>query len=102
MFFRCLRDISRQVQALSPDERTGDVVQRFLDDPELASLPVVDGTRPVGMISRGDTLAVGCVHPDLDDCRTHHQLSLLLADAKASAKQAPGSHLIVSRRRKVG
>ncbi|WP_111641950.1 bifunctional diguanylate cyclase/phosphodiesterase [Marinimicrobium alkaliphilum] len=56
VFSRCLRDITRHLQPLAPKEATGQVVQRFLDDPGLASLPVVDGTRPVGMVNRGELL----------------------------------------------
>ncbi len=45
------------------------------------------------------TLAIGCVKPDLLSCTTHHQISLLLADAKHTAKQAGGDQLFESRRR---
>lgn len=46
------------------------------------------------------TLAIGCVSPDLDFCKTHHQVSQLLAEAKHSAKMQGGNNLFHSRRRK--
>ena len=39
------------------------------------------------------TLAIGCVSPDLDLCKTHHQVSQLLAGAKHSAKMQGGNNL---------
>lgn len=45
------------------------------------------------------TLAIGCVSPDVTICKTHHQVSQLLADAKHSAKMQGGNHLFHSRRR---
>lgn len=45
------------------------------------------------------TLAIGCVAPDVNLCKTHHQVSQLLADAKHSAKMYGGNHLFHSRRR---
>lgn len=39
------------------------------------------------------TLAIGCVSPDLDLCKTHHQVSQLLAEAKHSAKMQGGNNL---------
>jgi len=56
VFSRCLRDISRYVRPLPPNKPTDQVVQRFLADPDLNSLPVVDGTQPIGMISRSELL----------------------------------------------
>lgn len=46
------------------------------------------------------TLAIGAVVPDVAFCKTHHQISQLLADAKKSAKQGGGNHLFYSRRRR--
>jgi diguanylate cyclase (GGDEF)-like protein len=46
------------------------------------------------------TLAIGCVAPDLEFCKTHHQVSQLLAEAKHSAKMQGGNNLFYSRRRK--
>ncbi len=46
------------------------------------------------------TLAIGCVSPDISVCKTHHQVSQLLADAKHSAKVLGGNQLFYSRRRK--
>ena len=46
------------------------------------------------------TLAIGCVMPDVEFCRTHHQVSQLLAEAKHSAKMQGGNQLFQSRRRK--
>lgn len=46
------------------------------------------------------TLAIGCVAPDLEFCKTHHQVSQLLAEAKHSAKMQGGNNLFHSRRRK--
>lgn len=45
------------------------------------------------------TLAIGCVHPDPLECTSHHQVSVLLAEAKHSAKLIPGNTLFESRRR---
>lgn len=45
------------------------------------------------------TLSIGTVRPDVDRCKTHHQVSQLLADAKHSAKAVGGSSLFESRRR---
>jgi EAL domain-containing protein (putative c-di-GMP-specific phosphodiesterase class I)/GGDEF domain-containing protein len=45
------------------------------------------------------TLAIGCVFPDSTSCTTHHQVSLLLADAKRSAKRLGGNSIFESRRR---
>jgi len=46
------------------------------------------------------TLAIGCVAPDLEFCKTHHQVSQLLAEAKHSAKMQGGNNIFHSRRRK--
>lgn len=45
------------------------------------------------------SLAVGCVSPDVSLCKTHQQVSQLLADAKHSAKSLGGNRLFHSRRR---
>ncbi len=45
------------------------------------------------------TLSVGCVNPDPELCRTHHQVAMLLADAKHSAKSLGGNQVFLSRRR---
>ncbi|MDO3384183.1 bifunctional diguanylate cyclase/phosphodiesterase [Gilvimarinus algae] len=45
------------------------------------------------------TIAIGCVHPDPEQCFTHHQVAMLLADAKHRAKALGGQQLFVSRRR---
>lgn len=45
------------------------------------------------------TLAIGCVSPDIQLCKTHHQVSQLLAEAKHSAKKLGGNQLFYSRRR---
>jgi len=45
------------------------------------------------------TLAIGCVKPDFKTCLTHHHVSLLLADAKRSAKLIGGNAIFESRRR---
>lgn len=45
------------------------------------------------------TLAIGCVQPDSTACSTHHQVALLLADAKRRAKELGGNRFFVSRRR---
>ncbi len=47
------------------------------------------------------TLAIGCVSPDVEACKTHHQVSQLLADAKHSAKVQGGNQLFYSRRRTI-
>lgn len=39
------------------------------------------------------TLAIGCVSPDLAFCKTHHQVSQLLAEAKHNAKIQGGNNL---------
>jgi diguanylate cyclase (GGDEF)-like protein len=46
------------------------------------------------------SLAIGCVTPDIEFCKTHHQVSQLLAEAKHSAKLEGGNYLFQSRRRK--
>ncbi|HSC68654.1 MAG TPA: bifunctional diguanylate cyclase/phosphodiesterase [Cellvibrio sp.] len=46
------------------------------------------------------TLAIGSVIPDVEFCKTHHQVSQLLAEAKHSAKMQGGNQLFHSRRRK--
>ena len=46
------------------------------------------------------TLAIGCVSPDIAVCKTHHQISQLLAEAKHSAKMRGGNQLFCSRRQK--
>ncbi len=45
------------------------------------------------------TLAIGCVNPDPEHCHTHHQVAMLLADAKRQAKAMGGNQLFLSRRR---
>ena len=45
------------------------------------------------------TIAIGCVHPDPERCLTHHQVAMLLADAKHRAKALGGNQLFFSRRR---
>ncbi|MCP8898825.1 bifunctional diguanylate cyclase/phosphodiesterase [Gilvimarinus xylanilyticus] len=45
------------------------------------------------------TLAIGCVHPDPELCRTHHQVAMLLADAKHRAKALGDQQVFLSRRR---
>ena len=45
------------------------------------------------------TIAIGCVFPDFTSCSTHHHVSLLLADAKRSAKLMGGNAIFESRRR---
>lgn len=41
------------------------------------------------------SLAIGCVLPDMQQCKTHHHISLLLADAKHRAKAQAGNQLFV-------
>lgn len=45
------------------------------------------------------TLSIGCVSPDPESCKTHHQVAQLLAEAKHSAKALGGNSLFESRRR---
>lgn len=47
------------------------------------------------------TLAIGAITPDVTRCKTHHQVSLLLADAKKEAKLANRDFLFESRRRNI-
>lgn len=47
------------------------------------------------------TLAIGCVSPDVEFCKNHHQVSQLLAEAKHSAKMQGGNNIFHSRRRKL-
>lgn len=42
------------------------------------------------------SLAIGCVSPDLSLCKTHHQVSQLLAEAKHNAKMQGGNTLYYS------
>ena len=41
------------------------------------------------------TLAIGCVSPDIEICKTHHQVSQLLAEAKRNAKMQGGNNLFM-------
>jgi diguanylate cyclase (GGDEF)-like protein len=45
------------------------------------------------------TLAIGCIEPSLEECKTHQQVAQLLAGAKHSAKQLGGNCIFESRRR---
>lgn len=49
-----VRELTRQVAPFSPDDTIADVADRFLsaDYHDVLSVPVVEGDRPVGMISR--------------------------------------------------
>ncbi len=45
------------------------------------------------------SLSIGVTIPDLDRCRSYHDVSVLLKDAKKLAKKEPGNSLLVNRRR---
>lgn len=47
------------------------------------------------------SLSVGVVHPDPYKCLSYHEVAELAAQAKKEAKQAEGSFIFVSRRRKL-
>lgn len=47
------------------------------------------------------SLSIGVVQPDIDDCRSHHDVSTLAADAKHQAKLLSGNSLFIDRRRRV-
>lgn len=45
------------------------------------------------------TLSIGIAHPDVMQCRCHHDVAALAASAKQQAKQLGGQDLFISRRR---
>ncbi|CDH43096.1 GGDEF domain-containing protein [Candidatus Contendibacter odensensis] len=45
------------------------------------------------------SLSIGVVQPDIDDCRSHHDVAALAAEAKHQAKLISGNSLFVERRR---
>lgn len=47
------------------------------------------------------SLSIGVVQPDVDDCRSHHDVSTLATEAKHQAKLLSGNSLFVDRRRRV-
>ncbi len=48
------------------------------------------------------SLAIGCIDPDLAQCKSHQQIAALLAEAKQTAKLPGENHLFLSRRRQPG
>jgi len=50
-------DWARFVAPLAPRATCGEAYRRFAADPELAALAVVEGARPVGLVTRGEILA---------------------------------------------
>ncbi len=47
------------------------------------------------------SLSVGVIQPELDDCRSHHDVATLATEAKHQAKLISGNSLFVERRRRV-
>ena len=47
------------------------------------------------------SLSIGVVQPDIDDCRSHHDVSTLATEAKHQAKLLSGNSLFIDRRRRV-
>lgn len=45
------------------------------------------------------TLSIGIAHPDVMQCRCHHDVAALAASAKQQAKQLGGQDVFISRRR---
>lgn len=84
---RCLAvfdDFDRRIQTLMPEQ----LLEYYIEDRQ-------GQRRRFGP----PTLAIGCVHPDPEHCHTHHQVAMLLADAKRRAKALGGNQLFLSRRR---
>lgn len=52
------RDLAAPVAPLSPEMSCADVFDRLLKEGDLLNIPVVDGERPVGLVSRQDFLLV--------------------------------------------
>ncbi len=52
------RDLAEPVAPLAPDMFCADVFDRLLAEGDLLNIPVVDGDRPVGLVSRQDFLLV--------------------------------------------
>lgn len=57
-FSRTLGELALYVEPISPKVPTVKVVERFRADLSLACLPVVEGDRPLGMVSRNDLLNI--------------------------------------------
>jgi two-component system cell cycle sensor histidine kinase PleC len=49
-----LDDFADEVEPVSPQVRCRDLYRRFKGNPDLLAVPVVDGTRPLGLVHRGD------------------------------------------------
>lgn len=47
-----VRDVLVASPAVSPQATGGEVYEHFSDDPNLIVLPVVEGTQPVGLVTR--------------------------------------------------
>jgi two-component system cell cycle sensor histidine kinase PleC len=52
------RDLAEPVAPLAPGISCAEVFERLLDEGDLLNIPVVDGDRPVGLVSRQDFLLV--------------------------------------------
>ncbi len=48
------------------------------------------------------TVSIGAALPDLELCRSHHDVSVLATDAKRIAKKQPGNSLFINQRRWLG
>ena len=48
------------------------------------------------------TVSIGAAIPDLELCRSHHDVSVLASDAKRMAKKQPGNSLFINQRRWLG
>ena len=57
-FSHTLGELVQYVEPIPPITPTVKIVERFRADPSLTSLPVVEGDRPLGMISRNDLLNI--------------------------------------------
>jgi len=55
-FLRTLGELVQYVEPVSPMTPTVKIVERFRSEPSLACLPVVEGDRPLGMVSRNELL----------------------------------------------
>ncbi|WP_084646168.1 bifunctional diguanylate cyclase/phosphodiesterase [Marinimicrobium agarilyticum] len=57
-FRQTVGDITQYAASIEPSTKTLTVVERFRADPQLTCLPVVQGDRPLGMVSRSELLNI--------------------------------------------
>ena len=47
-----LEAVTEPVESIAPETPSGQVYERFRHHPDVAAIPVVDGTKPVGLVDR--------------------------------------------------